>query len=246
MRKAWTLLWRARRPGGRRWLARAGVALAVTLGGLAMALPMDVAASGWTVSLGASDTAPGVGTTVTLTARANADVGTSPTLWIQIYDLSTGNQVCASASGTTCATDVSNTLPTCRSYQAYVADWSSTLPPSNVQATSNAVTVCWGAPVPPWSVTLYGQPTTAVAGAPAELVATTSRDVGPTVYYTQIFDLNDNHQVVSCASGMVCTMSVTQSVRGCHGYIAEVAPNSLTYPAPGAIAESDTVFICWQ
>jgi len=219
-------------------------------GGVALAtIPATpVGATTWTVTLRASNTAPVAGTAVTLTATANQDVSITP-WYIEIYDLgNNGSQLIACGTGTTCQTTVNNQTPTCDTYQAYVADYSSTAPPSGIQATSNPVTVCWQVPQPPqpdWTVSLVGAPTTTVSGTPAALAAATDNNVGPTPYYIQIYDLNSSQQQVACGGGNTCNVNVTNGP-GCHAYVAVVAPFSYTYPAAGTVATSNTVSICWN
>jgi len=217
-------------------------------GGVALAaLPVTpVGATAWTVTLSASNTAPPAGTSVTLTATANQDVGPTP-YFIEIYDLGNNGALVndACGTGTTCQVSVSNQVPTCDTYQAYVADYSSTAPPSGIQATSSPVTVCWQVPQPAWSVSLVAAPSTTLSGTPATLTAVTDNNVGPTPYYIQIFDLNTSQQVTSCGTGVTCTAPVTNP-SGCHAYIAVVAPYSYAYPAAGAVATSSTESVCWD
>lgn len=236
---------RSRRLG----IALASVGLAVGFG-LATAVPMArpaAAQTAWTVTLSASKTTPTINQAVTLTAVTNQDVGPTP-YWIDIYDLGNNSLVTDCGFGTTCSGTVNKQTPTCDTYQAYVADLSSSNPPSNIQATSNPVTVCWqlpSPPTPPWTVSLVGQPTQTVAGTPAALAAVTDNNVGPTPYWLEIYDLNTAQSVAICATGVDCTATVSNGV-GCHDYVAEVAPYSTSYPAAGAVATSNTVAICWQ
>jgi len=123
-----------------------GAVAATSLVALAAPAQADV----YNVSLYASSTSVPVGTTVTLTAYSNTDVGPTP-YWIEIYDqsaLPTPSRVAVCGSGYSCSVDVSQTLPLAHTYIAYVASNSTSYPPPNIQSTSNPVTVTWYEPLP--------------------------------------------------------------------------------------------------
>jgi hypothetical protein len=126
----------------RRALARLGAVAVMTTAGAGLVVP-PAHALPWTVSLSASKTSAVPGEPVTLTATARDDVWPTP-YYIEIYDTATGAVVGSPCgSGYTCSASVSNFGGT-HTYQAYVAYYSSTAPPSGIQATSNPVTVTWG------------------------------------------------------------------------------------------------------
>ena len=214
-------------------------------GGLALAaMPVTpVGATGWTVSLAASSTSPALDTPVTLTATANQDVSYPSPYDIEIYDLgNNGALLNACGSGTTCSAEVNNTLPTCDTYQAYVALYSATAPPPSVQATSATVTVCWGLP---WTVSLTAAPSTTLSGTPATLTAVTDKDVGPTPYYIEVYDVNTRGLVAACGGGYTCSTNVTND-SGCHAYVAVIAQYGVAYPPPAIQATSGTESVCWD
>jgi len=96
----------------------------------------------WSLTLTAQNPLPYEGSTAILTATANYDVG--PTPWyIEIYDQTTGQQVCIAGSGTTCSASVEFSFATTQTYVAYVAASSSTAPPPSIQVASNTTTIIW-------------------------------------------------------------------------------------------------------
>jgi len=95
-------------------------------------------AAGWRVSLSASPSPFTFGTTV-LTANANGNVGPTP-YFIQIFN-ENGTRVAICGGGTSCAATVTPAFPPGSDYVAFISDSSSTLPPGNIQASSNVVHV---------------------------------------------------------------------------------------------------------
>jgi hypothetical protein len=93
----------------------------------------------WTVTLGASATTVIAGTSVTLTATVNQDVGPTPYF---IVILTSGGTVVGSAScgtGTTCAAPVTSSIPASATYHAVIGASNGTSP----VATSAPATVTW-------------------------------------------------------------------------------------------------------
>lgn len=78
----------------------------------------------------------------TLTATANADIGSSP-YDIEIYDQSTGQSVAICPSGSSCSVTITKAQNGTFSYLATVATYSTTYPPPNVQASSATVSMTW-------------------------------------------------------------------------------------------------------
>ena len=95
----------------------------------------------FSATLSASTTSPSGGGSVTMTASANIQ-GNSP-YDIEIYNSGSDALLSACSSGSTCTASVSEAGGVTESYIAYVADYSSTAPPPNIQATSNTVLVAW-------------------------------------------------------------------------------------------------------
>jgi hypothetical protein len=177
-----------------------------------------------------------------LTATASQDVGHTP-YYIRIYDLTAGAYVGDSCpSGTTCQASVTQPVPTFHNYEALISDNSASFPPGNVQSTSAVVPVVWEALA---TVSLSANPTTLPVGASSTLTATTTSDIGPTPFYTEIFDVTTGTRVAVCGSGATCPVSVSQSVAGTHEYIAYISNNDATFPPSGLLESSDPVFVTW-
>lgn len=112
--------------------------------------------SSFQVSLSASPTTTNPGTSSTLSAQANKDVGPTAA-GIFIFDQTTGAQVALCGWGTLCQASVTQDAITTHTYVADVADyWSSGYPPSGIQATSNTVTVTWAPVVATGSAAFHG------------------------------------------------------------------------------------------
>lgn len=113
-------------------------------------------ASTFQVSLAASATTVNPGTAVTLTAQSNKDVGPTAA-GIFIEDQTTGGEVALCGFGTVCTASVTKDAITTQTFAAYIADyWSSGYPPSDIQATSNTVTVTWAPVVATGSAAFHG------------------------------------------------------------------------------------------
>jgi hypothetical protein len=109
------------------------------------------AGNGFTVSLAASSTDPYVGTTVTLTATANTDVGPTP-YYITIYDETTGAELAICGTGSTCSATVSESSAGRQQFGAFIGDnVAGTGNPGFVLVSSNEVTVAW------WRFVIIGQ-----------------------------------------------------------------------------------------
>ncbi len=146
---------------------------------------------GWSITLSASPTSLPVGSSTTLTATANQDV--DPTdYYILIYEGSTVIRSCD--TGTSCSVTVTKSTAGTYSYTAEVASYDG----SNVQATSNIVSVSWtgsfdfSLSVDPTSGTVT-QGSSTIATVTATLTSGTSQSVsfsassspsGPTVSFS--------------------------------------------------------------
>ena len=93
----------------------------------------------WAVTLTANASAVLPGTTVTLTATANQEVGSTP-YYIIIKD-NTGAILGRCGTGTTCSAPVTYPTPAVQSFLAIVGDYAGTVP----QALSDIVSVSWTA-----------------------------------------------------------------------------------------------------
>ncbi|MDI6806874.1 MAG: fibronectin type III domain-containing protein, partial [Candidatus Aenigmarchaeota archaeon] len=90
----------------------------------------------WSVSLSVSQTNVVVDTSVTLTATANQDVGSTP-YFIRIYEGTTRVKSCS--TGTTCSAIISSSTATTKTYVAKVENYDG----SDVKTTSTSVSVTW-------------------------------------------------------------------------------------------------------
>jgi len=114
--------------------------------------------NGPSITLGASATNVGVGTSVTLSALASIDVGPTPYFIVILDGSNTAVHVCA--SGTTCGASVTRTAAGSMTYTAVIGNSSGGSP----QALSTSVTVTWGSSASMSLVVTV--PTPYVAGVP--------------------------------------------------------------------------------
>jgi PASTA domain len=190
------------------------------------------------IGLTASPSALQPGGTTTLTATATVDVSSTP-FFIEIFDAVTGALVVECGFGATCASSVTQSGSTVRTYVAYVSDLSTAFPPPDIRGQSTAALVSW------ISVSLSISPTSLPTGSAASLTATASLDVGPTPFFIEVFDVTNGTLATGCGAGAVCAASVTQSSPGLHSYTAFVS-NFATFPPPSDIrATSNTVDVNW-
>ncbi len=96
------------------------------------------AINGYSVALTSSAASVGVGSSVTLTATANQDVGPTP-YGLYIYDVTTGVAVAHVPSGASVSALVSQSSATTQRYVAYVTNNG----PVNIQAASSPAVVTW-------------------------------------------------------------------------------------------------------
>jgi len=88
--------------------------------------------------------------------------------------------------------------------------------------------------------------TDVAVGAAVTLTTVTTFDVGPTPYWTQIYDVGTNTRVAVCASGTVCTATVSRSTPAFGRFQAWVAPLSATAPPPAGAGSSIEVDVAWN
>lgn len=165
------------------------------------------------------------GEMVTVIGGSSVDVGPSP-FYIETYDVTTGTLVMACGSGVVCFDNsVSESSDTTQEYITEVAYYSSTFPPTGIQATS---------PLPSFvtwtntglTLSISGE---SVAHGPQAYTATTNRNVGPTPYFIEIWDETTGALLADCASGTSCGVWFLPSSKG--DYLeALVATNSSTFP----------------
>jgi hypothetical protein len=191
-----------------------------------------------TISLAGSPVALQPGGTTTLTATASLDVSTTP-FFIEIFDATSGAQVTECGFGATCATSVTQTGSTVRTYVAYVSDLSPIFPPPDIRAQSLAAVVSWV------TITLSISPTNLPARSAATVQAVASLDVGPTPFFIQVYDRDTHQKAIGCSTGSVCVGQVSQASPGQHVYIAYVSAFADTGPPPDIRATSDSIFVTW-
>jgi hypothetical protein len=195
----------------------------------------------WTVTLTASPSLLWPTQYSTLTATANMDVGPTP-YYLRIYDATAHAYVITCGTGTSCATSVTQPTPATHYYIAVVSDASASYPPGSEQAVSSYAGVTWHGV----SLSLSASPTTLPVGSTATLTATTSSDIGPSPFWTEIFDATTHVRVAVCGWGTSCSTSVSQGAATTHQYIAFLSSNSAAYP-PGSIQEtSSSSFVTWS
>ena len=216
-------------------------------GGVHTNVPASPETASWTLSLSVYPTAVLVGNATNLTATTNQDVGPTP-YWIQIYD-NTGRRLVACGSGTSCTTTDSSAAPTTRRYLAVVSYYATSWPgfynpyQNNEQAFQYSGYVTWQSA----SVTLTANGTTVPTGTAVTLNAHTSFDVGPTPYWTEIFDNNTGARIAVCGGGTDCTVTVSYSSSAAHRYVAYISNNDPSYPPAGrlAVSASSEPWVTW-
>jgi len=215
------------------------------IGAAIPAKPRSVHANGplaaWSVSLAASSNDLWPTQYSTLTATASQDVGPTP-YYLRIYDETAGAYVVTCASGTTCAASVTQPTPTTHYYVAVVSYASAGYPPAGEQARSAEVGVLWHGV----GLTLSATPPTLPVGGTATLTATTTTDVGPSPFWTEIFDATTGTRIASCGSGTSCSTTVSQSVATTHRYVAYVSGYSTAFPPAQLQETSAASFVTWS
>lgn len=199
-----------------------------------------LAPAAWSVGLTASSTNLWPKQYSTLTATANQNVG--PTAYyISIYDVTAGTYLKVCGTGTVCSISLTQPTATTHAFRAYISTYPSTNPPANQVAVSGTVSVQWKS----ISVSLKANVPTTYIGGTSTLTATTSTDVWPTPFYTQIYDATTGVRLKSCASGTTCAFTTSQGVATTHRYVAYVSDNSAAYLPTGIQATSNSSFITW-
>ena len=195
----------------------------------------------WSVSLTASPNWLWPTQYSTLTATANMNVGPTP-YYLRIYDETAGAYVVTCATGTTCSVPVTQPTPTTHYYIAVVSYASSGYPPGGEQAASGTVGVVWQGVY----LSLSASPTTVPVWTAATLTATTSADIGPSPFWTEIYDVTTQTRVAVCGYGTSCSTTVSQSAATTHEYIAYLSNYSTAYPPAGIQETSRVNFITWS
>lgn len=190
-----------------------------------------------TVALQATPTTLPVGGYSHLVATTDTDVGPTP-FYIEIYDHTTGVRLVACGFGTTCSVWVTQATATTHQFVAYVSLWSTANPPTGVQATSNTSFVTWDNGG--WRITLdltYNTNGTVTAHT------VTNMDIGPTPWFTEIFNENTGARIGLCAFGTNCYAVLTPPP-GRTDLVAFVSSYDTNYP-PANIQASSNVETIW-
>jgi hypothetical protein len=196
---------------------------------------------GWTVSL--TDSANWLWPTrySTLTATANMNVGPTP-YYLRIYDETAHAYVVTCATGATCTVPVTQPTPATHYYVAVVSDASANYPPGSLQATSGSAGVVWQGV----SLSLSASLTTVPVGAATTLSATTSTDIGPSPFWTEIYDVTTHARLAWCGSGTSCSATVSESAATTQEFVAYLSDNSAAYPPTGIQETSLINFVAWS
>lgn len=177
----------------------------------------------------------------TLTATADADVGPTP-YWLSIYDATSNTYVASCGSGTTCSASVTDSVAEGRIFTAYLSSYPSAFPPPGEIA--NAALIEYWVSV---AVNLTASTDTASVAHPVTLTATTDRDVGPSPFYIEIYDLTANSFLLDCATGTTCGVTLGEVTAKTDQFIAYVSDFSNGPPVPpGVQATSAPVWVTWS
>lgn len=222
-----------------RWFSRFGVILAGVMLVIGLVPTAAKAVAPYSVSLSASSTSvpAGFGGGVTLTARANQDIGQTA-YYITIVRDGDGTIEESCSSGTTCDAFVGSDTATTITYTAQIDDGAG----GDVQATSNSVTITWGSgtTTSTYSVSLSASDTDPLLGTPVTLTATANQDIASTAYYITIFNANGD-LLESCGSGTTCEFTVSNQDAGDDTYTAYVSDIS----GGDVQATSNQVTVTW-
>jgi hypothetical protein len=96
------------------------------------------------------------------------------------------------------------------------------------------------------SLTLAASQATVPVGASSTLTATTSQNIGPSPFWTEIFDVTTGTRVAVCGSGTVCSTTVSQAAAATHEYVAYLSADSASYPPPSIQETSLLSFVTWS
>lgn len=188
-----------------------------------------------TAGLGASPTNLWPTQFSSLTATASADVGPTP-FFIRIREVAGGALLVSCGTGTTCMTAVTQPTDISVAYVTTIEDFA-----GNVQASSPVAVVNWFGT----SLNLAPSATTVPVGGSVSLVATTARDIGPSPFFTEIFDATTATLLAICGTGTSCSATVSQAAATTHTYRAFLSPASSTLPPPGAQRTTPLYFVTW-
>lgn len=188
---------------------------------------------GVSISLQATVPTANVGGTATLTSTASTDLTPTP-FYAEIVDTTTGTVVGSPCGfSATCTANVSQAVAATHRFVAYVSSYSTTLPLSNVQATSNAAFATWNNN----GYRVTSLTTSRTAAGQDTVTATSNVNVGPTPYYIEIFSVTTGNRIAVCGSGTTCSGVVSLNY-GKNDFVAFVSSYDSALPPANVQASS--------
>jgi hypothetical protein len=170
-----------------------------------------------------------LGTSITLSAVSNLDVGPSP-YYLEIFDLTAGSLITSCGSGTICTASISQTIATTHVYRAYVMLLNSTPPVTGSYWVSADSYVTW---------TGSGETVFLYFNESNNFVLYATAPSVPLGYVIEIFDENTGLPVATCSASPCSYTGGSSSVFD--GYVAFIDPGaSTTLPPATFLASSDT------
>jgi hypothetical protein len=122
---------------------------------------------------------------------------------------------------------------------------SQALSPTKEMIEAKAKGLAIDVPLAFWTPLTANNPTVAVGGS-IQLSVSANADVGPTVYYIEIFDVDTGAQVARCGFGTTCTATVSQSIATLHRYQAFISGYGMTLPPPYIQDASNVAYLTWS
>jgi len=167
-----------------------------------------------------------------LTATLTRDISDSP-FYMSIYDVTTRTPIAVCFFGSTCSVDVSQAAATTHRFTAYAADLPSAYPPTHIQSTTNNAYVTWTN-----SGYRISLAYSFIGDGVVRLTSTTNVDIGPTPYWTAIYNQRSGARVALCGYHTTCSVDV--AVEELYtSFIAIVAANDPALPPANIQATSD-------
>ncbi|HEX3478467.1 MAG TPA: hypothetical protein VHT91_25775 [Kofleriaceae bacterium] len=201
-------------------------------------LSTPIAADGfsWSVTMVASPTILWPTSYSIVEVSANADVGPTP-YYLRIFYWDGPNRVnvASCATGTSCAGVVTQPDVSGIEFWGAVEDF------AQVAQASRSTFIEWLGAVTALSAS---SPTTSV-GASVTLTATSDRDIGPSPFYAEIFDVTTGTLLTECGVGTSCSAQVSQSQATTHAYQAFLSGFGTSLPPPGILEATSISYVTW-
>lgn len=197
-------------------------------------LSAEVTTPAWTVDLTSTWTSDGK---LVFSTTTNYAVNGSASIWVGVYDQTTGTRLGYCSSGRTCTLPA--VVPNGAGAHTYVASVGRI--PASWNAASSGNWATSGAVIAPaWTVDL-----TAVEGSGTiDFTATTNYPVnGGSSIWTGVYDVTTGARLGYCSTGTICTLTgIGAPQPGGHQYVAAAGAIPRNWPGPGVWAESAHVF----